>query len=94
MGRVVINRAAGPALELMLAPELQRVARLLAGEVREQAPERTRYFKRSIGVTGTTVYSTDPFAHLVEWGSAHNPPYAPFRRSALSLGLRFDPSRV
>jgi hypothetical protein len=35
-----------------------------------------------------TVYSTDPFAHLVEFGSVHNPAYAPLRRAALRLGLK------
>lgn len=35
-----------------------------------------------------TVYSTDPFAHLVEWGSVNNPAYGPLRRAAQRLGLR------
>lgn len=35
-----------------------------------------------------TVYSTDPFAHLVEFGSIHNPPYAPLRRAVMRLGLK------
>jgi len=37
-----------------------------------------------------TVGSMDPFAHLVEWGSANNPPYAPLRRGVLGAGLRFE----
>lgn len=33
--------------------------------------------------------NTDPFAHLVEFGSANNPIYAPLRRAARALGLPF-----
>lgn len=36
------------------------------------------------------VENDDPFAHLVEWGSANNPPYAPLRRAARAAGLRLD----
>lgn len=35
-----------------------------------------------------TAYTTDPFGHLVEFGSINNPAYAPLRRAALRLGLR------
>lgn len=36
-----------------------------------------------VGIT-----STDFAAHLVEYGSANNPPYAPLRRGATAAGLR------
>jgi hypothetical protein len=48
-------------------------------------PMRHGWFKESINLTQfrtwVRVYSDDPFAHLVEWGSAKNPAYAPFRRT-------------
>lgn len=39
------------------------------------------------------VNSTDPFAHLIEFGSVNNPPYAPLRRGvrAAGLSLKEDP---
>lgn len=41
---------------------------------------------------GTDVYvRTNDFAgHMVEWGSANNPPYAPIRRAVRAAGLRLD----
>lgn len=33
------------------------------------------------------VESTDPFAHIVEWGSRNNPAYAPLRRGVRAAGL-------
>lgn len=36
--------------------------------------------------------NTDFAAHWIEWGSQNNPAYAPMRRAALSLGLRFTPA--
>lgn len=35
-----------------------------------------------------TVYSTDWFAHGIEYGSINNAAYAPFRRACAALGLR------
>lgn len=32
--------------------------------------------------------STDPFWHLIEFGSANNPAYAPLRRAVQAAGLR------
>lgn len=36
------------------------------------------------------VRSSDPFAHLVEWGSRNNPAYAPLRRGVRAAGLRLE----
>lgn len=56
----------------------------------------TRRFAGSIQQTGVehgpngprkTVYSTDWFAHGIEYGSINNVAYAPFRRAVASLGL-------
>jgi hypothetical protein len=38
------------------------------------------------------VGTTDPFGHLVEFGSAKNPPYAPIRRGVRAAGLRLEES--
>lgn len=63
-----------------------------ATQVRAVAPrgESGRY-QRSIVVIdqGDTVAvaSTDFAAHIVEWGSVNNPPYAPLRRGARAAGL-------
>lgn len=40
-----------------------------------------------------TVTSSDPDAHIVEWGSVNNPAYAPFRKAATALGLRLKTTR-
>lgn len=59
---------------------------------------KTGHFDRSVEVVviGTQVFvsSTDAFAHLIEWGSANNPPYAPFRTGVRAAGLRLDESRI
>lgn len=57
----------------------------------------TRHFAESIEKTPVksgndgptmTVYSTDWFAHGIEYGSVNNVAYAPFRRACAALGLR------
>lgn len=34
--------------------------------------------------------STDPFGHIIEYGSVNNPPYRPVTRAVHSLGLVFE----
>lgn len=66
-------------------------AKALAAKTRELSPRGdTGDFAESIGSDGNSVTSSDPFAHLVEFGSANNPPYAPFRRAIRGAGLRLD----
>jgi hypothetical protein len=64
-----------------------------AAAVRMAAPRETGAYARSISVViesgEVRLKSSDPFAHLVEWGSAKNPPYAPLRRGIRAAGLRF-----
>lgn len=36
------------------------------------------------------IVNTDHAGHLVEWGSANNPPHAPLRRGARAAGLRLE----
>lgn len=89
--------------ELIQSPKVGRFLEVEADkvvhEVERQAGRfsRTRHFARSIRktrprrtITGQriTIFSTDPFAHIVEYGSVHNPAYAPFRKAASALGLR------
>jgi hypothetical protein len=38
-----------------------------------------------------TLGNTDFAAHLIEFGSVNNPPYAPIRRAVLASGMRFVP---
>lgn len=45
-------------------------------------------FQRSVSNRGNVVYTDDPFAHLIEYGSARNPAYAPLRRGVRAAGLR------
>lgn len=48
----------------------------------------TGAYARSIRRDGVRVYSTDPAARVIEWGSSNNPPFAPLRRGADMTGAR------
>lgn len=71
----------------------------VAGEVVERAatkaPYRTGYYRSSLRATQTRsevrAETTDPFGHLVEWGSVNNSAYAPLRSAAADVG-RFEPA--
>lgn len=65
-------------------------AKLVAARVRQVAPRDTGAYARSIGTDGDRVITHDPFWHLIEYGSANNPPHAPLRRGVRSVGLRLD----
>lgn len=74
---------------------LQEQAEGAKSEIEAIAPRgETGDYSRSIIVVddghSVTVGSADPFAHLVEWGSANNPPYAPLRRGTRAAGLRLE----
>lgn len=51
---------------------------------------RETFEERGFGSNGaeSRVGSRSGFAHLVEFGSINNPPYAPFRKAVDHLGLR------
>ena len=74
--------------------DMAKVARVVAESVRQATPDGTGAAKRSIRAAGDRVVSTDPFFHLIEWGSVNNPAYAPFRRGIRAAGLRLDESRL
>lgn len=38
----------------------------------------------------TAVKGARSFWHFIEFGTATNPPYAPFRKAAAAMGLRFE----
>lgn len=71
---------------------MSKIAGDVARQIRGQAPARSGYYRRSIKTftQGDTigVASSDPFAHLVEYGSVKNPAYAPIRRGVRAAGLR------
>lgn len=79
--------------ELRGQPEFQTAlkerTRVLAAVIIAAPPHATGYFDRRVRVRGNRVVLLDPFWHLIEFGSANNPPYAPVRRAVRALGLRF-----
>lgn len=79
--------------EIAASPGMDAVLRSRAGLVRigayHAAPRKTGHYRRSLAVVGHAVVAKDIAAHLIEWGSAKNPPYAPLRRGVLAAGLRF-----
>lgn len=89
-----------PTFDKVMAQEAIRsgVVRVVAGvvaqHVRNAAPQVTGKYAASIKTSEETVYTDDPFGHLVEWGSANNPPYAPLRRGVQAAGLRLDEGAV
>jgi hypothetical protein len=68
------------------AVDVRRVAAALA-------PEKTSYYVKHLevakDVVGWRVESTDPFGHLVEWGSVNNEIYAPLHKAVRVVGLRY-----
>jgi len=72
---------------------MRAVTQVVKEAAESAAPVRTGYYRRHLKTIGTSVVSTDPFGHLVEFGSVNNPPYAPLRRGVLATGLRLDTSR-
>src|SRR5690242_18374148 len=78
------------------AKAMHAAAEHAAAAVRAEAERfrRTGDFERSISAEGDRVVTTDAFPHLIEFGGANNPAYAPFRRGLRAAGFRLDESRV
>ena len=82
--------------ELEQTPEYQGVLEQVANAAKVRAvaiaPEVTGAYKRSVTVVNEQnrvfIATSDPFGHLVEYGSRNNPAYAPLRRAVQSIGLR------
>lgn len=92
MTRIDANNADIRRLDVDQAA-LETIAEAAADAIRQAAPVETGSFKRSVKADGARVISTDPFAHLIEFGSAHNHPYAPFRRGLRAAGFRVDDAK-
>lgn len=73
----------------------QRAAREVVGEARSIAPDGGphRGYRETLRVGrhdgDPTAETTDPFSHLIEFGSANNPTYAPLRRAVRAAGLDY-----
>lgn len=73
---------------------LAKIAGRGADKIRAAAPTGgTGYYRRSVRSQGTSIVISDPFWHLIEWGSANNPPYAPIRRGIRAAGLHLKDDR-
>jgi hypothetical protein len=91
--RFVPNPAGIPEVETLAA--LDALLSEKANEAKRQAevaaPDVTGYYKERFVLgkvgKGYRLGNLDPFAHLVEAGSIHNPPYSPLRRGAQAAGL-------
>lgn len=93
MSRFERNPAFEREIDAELEGHLRHVAVETATAVREVAPRHTGFYRRHVRPEGTRVVAADPFWHLVEYGSANNPPYAPLRRGVRAAGLRLDARR-
>jgi hypothetical protein len=82
------------AAELAAAPEIHRQAAGHAQRLSPRGPGRGPHFADSLRVADdgddVRLESTDPFAHIIEFGSVNNPPYAPLRRGVRAAGLRLS----
>lgn len=69
-------------------------AKDVATASRLKTPRGTGAAQRSIAITyDGGVYRVggfDPFFHLIEFGSIHNPAYAPLRRGVIGAGLKLS----
>lgn len=97
-----IRYVANPLFE----EELQATAEFEAGRERittgvaKSIAEAARPFRdtgqyiRSIQARKGRVHLEPHFAHIIEYGSANNPPQANVRRGVTAAGLRFEDSRA
>lgn len=81
------------ASEPGVARAMLEVAENLSQTIADMTPERTGAARAKISAIaeGRTVrvLTEDRAGHLIEWGSANNPAYAPFRRGVERSGLRW-----
>lgn len=91
-GSMATFLATDPTMQTLLRGRTEAVTT----QAEANAPVKTGYFRRHFEMRpyrgGFRVWDTDPFAHLVEWGSINNPAYAPIRRAVRSSGLRYRPN--
>lgn len=83
--------------ELESQPEFQQTMRDAADAVKDSAERNSPIGETGDYIHGFTIAARplrvgnrDFAAHMVEWGSVNNPPYAPLRRGVRAAGLRLD----
>lgn len=77
---------------------MEQVAEVIVDKARSNSRMRGAYYRRWAvldraqvdGTAGARAGTKFPFAHLEEWGSINNSPYAPMRRAVDQLRLRLD----
>jgi hypothetical protein len=86
---------ANPAFEAEVRAEekfqngMRRRTKEIAAVVQAVSPRHTGYYARHVKARGDRVVATDPFWHIVEFGSVNNRPYAPLRRGLRAAGVKF-----
>ena len=104
MRLVIVVEPNHPGIEeLVTGPgvvaHVTRTAEVVADAIRNEAPVNTGDYVASIAahpaeVNGTTVSAmvttSDPFWHLIEFGSENNPAYRPFSRGVTAVGLDYQ----
>ncbi len=101
LGSVTINDAFDAALieNVAVKEGAFRAATAIAARIRQMAPVRTGTYLASIGVQefrgGARVISTDPIAHILEFGAPNRGIVGRFffHRAAESLGFKFKAHR-
>lgn len=97
MGSFKPNRKA--LAKLRRTPEHKAMLRAHAERVKDHAERESPIgesedYIHSFVITETPtavrVGNRDFAAHLIEWGSVNNPPWAPLRRGVRAAGLRLD----
>lgn len=82
-----------PEFKAMLRENAEAVKDAAERETPIGEDERRGHVIHAYGIvelpTAMRVVNWDALFHLVEWGSANNPAYAPLRRGVLAAGLRF-----
>lgn len=102
--RFVKNRTADRELarEPFMADVADDAADKILRAVQRNAPERSGYYRRKLRKVRAErspdgyearVVSDDPFAHLIEFGSAKNPPYRPLTKGVRDAGYEFKDTR-
>lgn len=64
----------------------------VAASVVVVAPKHTGYYARHVKGRGDRIVASDPFWHLVEFGSVNNPAYRPLARGVRAAGLKYVPT--
>lgn len=72
-----------------LLPVRERAAEAIVNRAEQIAPVTTGDYRASLGTDGTKAGSSDPFAHLIEFGSLNNAPHRVLSRAASDVGLTF-----